>query len=222
MELGLLFGYEVKFQNIAVSGGVALRIRSLLDRSQFYDPDGEAAALGINDTAWSMFGQVWPSSLILADAVQAYDLVGKRILEIGCGLAIPSMVAHRRGANVTAIDQHPLAAEFLRENLMLNALPTLPFHRSNWTIANATLGKFDLIIASDVLYERQLPKTLANFIADHAAPAAEVLVIDPNRGHRAKFADHMKTFGYAHKETRVACTWSSGESYRGRMLTYNR
>jgi predicted nicotinamide N-methyase len=220
--LPLLFGYEVKFQNIAVSGGVGLRIRSLLDRSQFYDPDGEAAALGICDTAWSMFGQVWPSSLILADAVQSYNLAGKRILEIGCGLAIPSMVAHRRGANVVAIDQHPLAGEFLRENLMLNALPVLPFHRGNWSVPDASLGKFDLIIASDVLYDRQQPKSLASFINDHAADAAEILVIDPNRGHQTKFASHMNAFGYAHKETRVACTWSSGESYKGRMLAYSR
>jgi len=218
----VLFGYEVKFQNIAVSGGSALRIRSLLDRAQFYDPDGEAAALGICDTTWSMFGQVWPSSLVLADAVQAYDLVGKRILEIGCGLAIPSMVACRRGANVTAIDQHPLAAEFLRENLVLNALPALPFRRGNWSAPDAALGKFDLIIASDVLYDRQQPKTLAAFINDHAADSVEILVIDPNRGHQAKFAGHMKTFGYAYKETRVACKWSSGETYKGRMLTYSR
>jgi predicted nicotinamide N-methyase len=199
-----------------------LRIRSLLDRNQFHDPDGEAAALGIDDAAWSMFGQVWPSSLVLADLVQAHELRGKRILEIGCGLAIPSLVACQRGADVTALDRHPLAAEFLRENLLLNALPPLPFRRRNWFEADVELGKFDLIIASDVLYERHHPESLSIFIQRHASPVAEILVVDPNRGHQAKFAHHMKAFGYAYKETRVACTWESGEAYRGRMLAYSR
>jgi predicted nicotinamide N-methyase len=217
-----LFGYEVKFQNIAVWGGAPLRIRSLRDRKQFHDPDGQAAAAGISDTAWPLFGQVWASGLVLADTVQAYDLSGKRILEVGCGLAIPSLVACRRGADITALDQHPLAAEFLHENLVLNALPGLRFRCANWSNDDAALGKFDLIIASDVLYERHQPASLANFINRHASESAKVLVIDPNRAYHARFGHFMRGLGYEHKDTPIACSWSNGDAYKGRMLVSSR
>jgi len=48
------------------------------------------------------------------------------MLEVGCGLALASLVCHRRGIDVTASDCHPLASRFLLDNLRLNGLPSLP------------------------------------------------------------------------------------------------
>ena len=116
----------------------------------------------------------------------------------------------------------PLAAEFLRDNLWPHALPALPFHRGNWSGSHAALGRFDLIIASNVLYDRLQPKTNARFIDGHATHAVKILVIDPDRGHQTKFAAPIKTFGYARERTRFACTGSSATSYKGRMFAYAR
>jgi len=121
-------GYAVKHQQIRVQGAADLQIRSLLDRQQFADADGAAQALGISSAQWPLFGLLWPSGEQLARHMALRALVpGERVLEIGCGLALASLVCHRRGVDVTASDCHPLTPGFLRENLRLNGLPPLPW-----------------------------------------------------------------------------------------------
>ena len=126
-------GYQTKQESIAVAGVADLIIRSLLDRQQFADPLGVALALGISSAAWPLFGLPWPSGTQLAVRMAARQVnPGERILEIGCGLGLASLVAHRRGADVTASDCHPLAAHFMRENLLLNRLPPMKYRHGQW------------------------------------------------------------------------------------------
>ena len=107
-------GYRTRQERIAIAGVDDLIIRSLLDRQQFFDPLGIAERRGISSAAWPLFGLLWPSAAPLAERIAARPVrAGERILEIGCGLALASLVGHRRGADVTASDCHPLAAEFL-------------------------------------------------------------------------------------------------------------
>ncbi|MEO6016900.1 MAG: SAM-dependent methyltransferase [Polaromonas sp.] len=211
--------YQLKFETIHGSGE-ALQLRSLLDRQQFHDPLGEAEREGISSSAWPIFGLLWPSSRVLAHAMLTYEVQGKRILELGCGLALASLVIHRRGGNITASDCHPLAAEFLSENLKLNHLPAMKYQRGNWSRDNPLLARFDLIIGSDVLYDRDQPQTLSQFIDLHAQPHAEVLIVDPDRGNRVSFSRKMEALGYSRTETRVSALPGSGEKYKGRVLRY--
>jgi len=215
-------GYEVKFQHVGVAGGKGLRIRSLLDRQQYSDPLGEAQAAGISPACWPLFGQVWPSARKLADLMQAKEIGGRRILEIGCGLGLASLVIHRRLGNITASDCHPLTRIFLNENLALNGLPPMKYSTGNWGRSNAGLGDFDLIIGSDVLYERDHPEQLAGFIQLHAAPACEVLIVDPNRGNRSAFNRHLRACGFTLEETPINTPLDDGSLYRGRLLRYER
>lgn len=215
-------GYEVRWQQIAVAGGADLHVRSLLDRQQYCDPLGLAEAAGISPACWPMFGQIWPSAQKLADLMQGWDLQSKRVLEIGCGLGLASMVIHRRLGDVTASDCHPLAQEFLQANLLLNHLPDLNYCTGNWGRANPELGEFDLIIGSDVLYERDHPAQLAQFILLHAAQQAEVLIIDPNRCNRSAFNRCMALAGFALTETMLDSPLQDGSLYRGRLLHYRR
>ena len=82
-------GYQVKLDHIAIEGVDDLVIRSLLDRQQFSDPDGEAHDLGISSATWPLFGLLWPSGAQLAARMALRQVTaGERILEIGCGLAL--------------------------------------------------------------------------------------------------------------------------------------
>lgn len=210
-------GYEVKVQRVAVAGGDDLEIRSLLDRLQYSDPDGAAALAGISPASWPLFGQIWPSSQILAGLMQGWQLGAQRFLEIGCGLALASLVVHRRGGDITASDCHPLAETFLRDNLRRNSLPPMKYSTGNWLRPNPALGRFDVLIGSDLLYERDHPEQLAEFIELHADECADVLIIDPNRGHRPAFTRRMRQAGFDPTDTK---TISSG--YRGHVLRYRR
>src|SRR5665213_3876298 len=126
-------GYLTKQERIAVAGVADLTIRSLLDRQQFSDPHGNADRRGIPSATWPLFGLLWPSGAHLAARLALRPvLIGERILEIGCGLALASLVGHRRGADVTASDCHPLAADFLAENLRLNGLAPMKYRYGLW------------------------------------------------------------------------------------------
>lgn len=211
--------YLLKFETVSGSGG-DLQMRSLLDRQQFHDPLGEAEREGISSSAWPLFGLLWPSGRVLAHAMLTHDIAGKRILELGCGLALASLVLHRRGGDITASDAHPLAGDFLLENLKLNHLPAMKYQTGNWAHANPLLARFDLIIGSDVLYDREQPEALSQFIARHALPGAEILIVDPDRGNRASFNRKMEAMGYGRVETRVSALPGSGDRYKGRLLRY--
>jgi predicted nicotinamide N-methyase len=229
-------GYRVKHERIAVSGVDDLRIRSLLDKQQFADPSGAALQLGISSATWPLFGLLWPSGRQLAMRMALRPVrAGERILEIGCGLALASLVCHRRGADVTASDCHPLAAAFLRHNLRLNALPKMRYRHGHWTDAaggtapavpqglRPVLGRYDLIIGSDVLYERDDGGALAAFIGRHAQPDAQVWIVDPNRGNRPPFHRQMAAQGFALTEERIdVAITASAAAYRGRVLMYRR
>jgi 2-polyprenyl-3-methyl-5-hydroxy-6-metoxy-1,4-benzoquinol methylase len=213
--------YLVKFETLSL-GGLDYRIRSLLDRQQYSDPDGRAERAGICSASWPLFGLVWPSARILAGIVQDLPLLGKRVLEIGCGLGLASLVMQRRGADITASDLHPLAAGFMAENLRLNQLPAIDFRTGNWAEIDSSLGSFDLIVGSDVLYERDLPDQLAGFLDRHSRPEVEVIIIDPERGNRSAFNKAMARLGFRHSESRAAGVQVSGEGYKGRILNYRR
>lgn len=215
-------GYEVKFERVGVEGGADLQIRSLLDKQQFSDPWGLALDAGISSATWPLFGLVWPSAQKLANLMQTWVLDNKRVLEVGCGLALASMVVHRRQGNVTASDCHPLTETFLKANLALNHLPPLPYETGNWGRTNKGLDKFDLLIASDVLYERNHPEQLSGFIQTHAAEGAEVLIIDPNRSNRSAFHRDMDKLGFTVSEIMITDPLEDQSAYRGRLLHYTR
>lgn len=226
-------GYLTKQESIAVKGVDDLIIRSLLDKQQFADPLGEAERLGISSAVWPLFGLLWPSGAHLAARMAIRPvLAGERILEIGCGLGLASLVSHRRGANVTASDCHPLAPDFLLENVRLNDLPPMKYCHGQWNppeLAEGEIaiervsvqGQFDLIIGSDVLYERDTKATLAGFIGLHAAPDAEVWIVDPDRANRPAFNKQMAALGFVMREERLDQKLADGvAAYKGRLLVY--
>lgn len=216
-------GYQVKDQTVSI-GGLDYAIQSLLDNQQYADPNGTADGVGMGASGWPLFGQVWPSARVLALAMNGHAIAGKRILEIGAGLALASLVIHRRGGDVTVTDWHPLTEHFLQRNLLANGLGPLPYQAGNWAQDDADgasgLGRFDLIIGSDVLYERQQPEQLARFIDQHASATVEVIIVDPDRGNRSAFCKTMATLGYQLTSRVASRTMESGEAYKGRFLSF--
>lgn len=88
-------------------GELDIHLRTLRDNQQFSDDEGEAEALGISSAFWPLFGIVWDSGNVLAHLMVEYEIVGLRILEVGCGIALASLVLNHRLADITATDYHP-------------------------------------------------------------------------------------------------------------------
>lgn len=96
------------------------------------------------------WAELWPAARALAAALPA--VAGLCVVELGCGLGLPSLVAAARGAEVTATDWAAEAVELLQENAARNGLSVhaeVRDWREPWP------ERFDLALAADVLYERR-------------------------------------------------------------------
>lgn len=214
-------GYETRLVTLRF-GEHELHVRALADLQQYDDPDGRAERAGISSAQWSLFGHVWPAGCLLARAMSDHPVEGKRILELGCGLGLASLVLKKRGADVLATDHHPLAPEFLAANAALNGLSPVPYRNLDWNEPAPDLGRFDLIIGSDILYERRHAALLAPVFERHAKDQAEIVIADPGRGNSALMNRVLAAQGYAVEETRAAMAEDEVVPFRGRLLTYRR
>lgn len=214
-------GYETRKLDVHI-GAFNGRLRALRDHNQYAGPGESSERAGICSANWSLFGQLWPAGRVLATAVKKLDLKGRRILELGCGLGLPSLILQWRGADITASDHHPLSEAFLDYNVGLNQLPEIPYVDLPWGAIPKELGRFELIVASDVLYERNHAALLADAIQALATPRAKVLIACPGRGYRNQFSLAMEALGFQLTETRVPFAEGEKAPFRGRLLSYRR
>jgi predicted nicotinamide N-methyase len=153
------------------------------------------------------FGMLWPAGRVLAHYISERLLPhASRILEIGCGLALPSLYLAKRGLWVEATDVHPDVPLFLEHNRNLNQLGAAesgPHCISlDWRTPLERDRKWDLILASDVLYDKTQPEALLEFFSGALAANGRILIADPGRSYFQGFLDdaskrgfHVKTEG---------------------------
>ena len=203
-------------------GKIDIHLCTLRNRQEFHDPVGVAESLGISSAQWPIFGVVWPSSKVLAHYISDYNTGSKRILEIGCGMALASLLLNKQHADITATDYHPEAGIFLARNALLNEDEPISYKQVAWGDTEDDLGLFDLIIGSDLLYEEQHIALLANFIEDHSNQTCEVVIVDPGRGRKNKLSARMIEFGYSSSEEKPSHTDYLGEKFKGHILKFSR
>jgi predicted nicotinamide N-methyase len=116
---------------------------------------------------------------------------GERVVELGCGLALPSLAAARAGADVLATDGDDEALELVDRNARENGLNSVETACVDWGDADALVarGPFDLVLAADVLYERASAGLLLKLLP-RLAPAA--LLADPGRPAAGAFLDEAR------------------------------
>jgi predicted nicotinamide N-methyase len=144
---------------------------------------------------WSV---LWRSGVALAREVAGMDVEGRRVLELGCGLGAPSLAAAQGGAIVLATDADPEAIELLERNASANDL-SLETAIVDWADADELVarGPFDLVLGSDVLYERP---SVADLLRLLPRLAPEALIADPGRPASGAFLE--RAWEWWHIETR--------------------
>ncbi len=144
------------------------------------------------------WADLWPSAVALAEHVAALELDGKTVLELGCGLAVPSFAAVLAGAElVLATDWAPEAVDLVGANAAANGLGVTGAVL-DWTSERARdLPMFGLVIAADVLYEERNASPLLDLLEAAVASGGEALIADPGRRHAAAFFDHARAAGWS-------------------------
>lgn len=214
----LRFKYQtLEFDNLDI------HFKTLRDKQEFEDKNDIALNLGISEATWALFGVIWPSSEVLAHTMDEYKTQGKRILEVGCGIGLTSLMLNSKDQDITATDYHPEVDKFLKDNTKLNNDKEIPYIRTGWTDESDALGSFDLIVGSDLLYERDHIELLSSFIDNHANKKCEVIIVDPGRGNSNKFTQRMVELGYEHSYTKPDNTDEYlDETFKGRILKYTK
>ena len=201
---------------------VDIHLHTLRSKQEFFDKNKAAEKLGISSAAWPFFGLVWPSGLVLAHYLFKYDVGDKRILEVGCGIGLSSLLLNHLKADITATDYHPEAEAFLIKNTALNQDPEIPFVRLDWGNLQSQMGKFDLIVGSDLLYEDQHVDLLASFIQRHCKPQCEIILVDPGRGRHARFSKKMAALGFLHDISKPRNVDYLDKPFKGVIVHYSR
>jgi SAM-dependent methyltransferase len=118
-----------------------------------------------------------------------------RLLELGCGVGFSSIVAAGLGYDVLATDYYAEALEFVSANALLNELPALATALLDWRDPPASLGRFDVVTAADVLYERPNVPLVAGLFDRYLTGEGLGLCTDPQRGAARGFADECRKLG---------------------------
>jgi len=131
------------------------------------------------------WAELWKSGLALAEEVVARGVRGLRIVELGCGLGVPSLAASLAGAEVLGTDWSPTAIALLEENARRNDV-RLETAIVAWAHADALAERasWDLVLAADVLYERRNVDELLELLP---RLGSTVLLADPGRPHAKTF-----------------------------------
>jgi predicted nicotinamide N-methyase len=157
---------------------------------------------------------LWHSAIGLARhfAEHPNEVRCKRVLEIGAGAGLPGIIAASLGATVTQTDYQTDPLLLARVNAADNGLLTLDVKDSTLEVQDSTLnaqhstltqragdwrdwnvaGPFDLVIGSDVLYERTLHYELKRLLARYSREGARILLSDPVRPQAMEFVAQLE------------------------------
>jgi predicted nicotinamide N-methyase len=183
-------GFAARCETIAFDGD-AIALWGVDDLERYVDRD---ALLRADDPPEPPYwAHCWSGARVLAAHVPAR---AGTVLEIGCGLGLPGLVAARRGARVVCTDRVAAPLAFVRESLGTNRLDA-----AGLVVADALVpawgAAFDLVLAAEVLYDRAAFPALPHALAASLAPRGRVLLADGHRIETAAFYEHAEAAGLA-------------------------
>jgi predicted nicotinamide N-methyase len=165
---------DVLLDRLELPGGAVLRARP-----RSFDDVREAEALAGPRRPTPYWATAWPSGTALARMVADADVGGRRVLELGCGIAMPSVAAARGGAQVLATDASLEAVVYAAHNLALNGLEG-DVAVVSWADL-AARGPWDLVLGADVLYLLANAEQLARLLPQLLERDGEAWIADPGR-----------------------------------------
>jgi len=164
---------ELVSQSIELPSG---ELRLLQPQESAELPDAGAVEWAPIAPYWSV---LWRSGVALARELEGVALRGLRVVELGCGLAVPSIAAARGGAAVLATDACADALTLAARNAHVNDV-RIETATVDWAEPDELVRRapFDLVLAADLLYERaSIPLLLS--LLPRLAP--EAWLADPGR-----------------------------------------
>jgi len=142
------------------------------------------------------WADLWPSARGLTRHLLDRPPRERRILELGSGVALPSLALRHLGADPLATDYYDDALRFAEVNAARNGLAPLRTLLLDWR--HPPPGeRWDLVVAADVVYEQRNAEALAALLPVVLADGGRMLLADPGRVYFAEFRDRMEEMDWA-------------------------
>ena len=141
------------------------------------------------------WAELWPSARVLAEKVRGMAGRGRSLLELGCGSGLVATSASLAGFKVTVSDYYEDALRFARVNVRRNGGGAARGLLLDWRNLPSTLDRFDVVVASDVLYERPYGPLVARVLDAALAPDGLAIIADPGRVGRSEFVRALGPLG---------------------------
>ncbi|MBP6533196.1 MAG: methyltransferase domain-containing protein [Bacteroidia bacterium] len=147
-----------------------------------------AADVNVLDERMPYWADLWPSAIGLSEYIEENPFLvhEKNVVEIGCGLGMPGIVAALNGANVTMTDYLQEALDFSQNNWMKNLSIKFNGQLLDWRDVSK-IEKTDVILASDVAYESRSFEPLKAALKHILKPSGILLLSEPNRKFASPF-----------------------------------
>ena len=182
-------------------GGVPVRLWRAVNLDQFVD--AEALLRGDDAAEPPYWMHLWPGALAAARRIAAAPGLGPgvRVLELGCGLALPALVAACRGAAVVATDRRREPLLFARRSAGLNDCAQA-LAQMDWG-APALHGQFDVCVGADIGYDASAEAALVATLAASTAPHGMVWLADSVNAARRSLAARLEAAGFTVETTQT-------------------
>jgi predicted nicotinamide N-methyase len=123
-----------------------------------------------------LWAKIWKASWVLSGYLADMPVdASKRILEIGGGVGLVSIVATAFGHRITMTEYNPDALNFARANACRNNCPDLPILKLDWHQSELS-DQFDMIVASEVTYKEEDFSPLTQLFKSNLKPGGEIIL----------------------------------------------
>jgi predicted nicotinamide N-methyase len=198
-----------------------LRLTLLRDDSLETAVDAEALLRSEDVAEPPYWMHLWPGAMALAHIVARAPEIrpGVLLLELGCGLALPSIAAAVRGATVVTTDweEPPLALAIRsarRNGRSIHAL-RMDFRKP------AIRAPFDVLLAAEVGYDEQQVPALVDVTARLLRPGGVAWFSDSVNAYRTTLEDGLRAAGLRVR-TRSRCEQEEGRPVWVRLIEARR
>lgn len=188
--------------------GIPIKILQITNVDDLYE---ELIAKGethedVKDERIPYWAELWPAAIGLSQYLIEFDIIKeiKNVIEIGCGLGLPGIIAGKLGANVIFTDYLEEALHFTKQNWELNSppksppregLPQVSFKTMDWRNPDPALAA-DLVLASDICYEKRFFQYLPNAFKTLCKKNGSIIISDPSRDVAQDFFKDITKQGF--------------------------
>ena len=167
------------------------------------------------------WAQLWPAARMLAKVVvrEKWETYPQpvRVLEVGCGLGLAGTACLARGLDVTFTDVDETALTFAERNARLNGFAAGFRTKPLDFRAPEGVGRFPVVIGSDLMYEERLVDPLVGLLEAVLAPGGVCLIADPDRLAARVFRWKLEEAGYAVTPELIRAGEPGGERTKGTL-----